>query len=931
MAERRKSLVYEDSTSSLNVANNFNNNNIPNNNNNNNNNIHSEASSLNEITPDLDDLEAEYDQYKLGEEINTVLSNNNNTNKNITTTTNNDIDMIEPYFSNNNNNNNNTTNIEKQFDSISGDGPIVPAYYENIVNEREYFQHSLRQYFTLQSTGNYIKSLFPIVHWLPHYNLTWFTQDLIAGITVGCVLVPQSMSYAQLATLEPQYGLYSSFIGAYMYSLFATSKDVCIGPVAVMSLETAKVIARVMEKYPDGEIEASTIATTLALLCGIISLGVGLLRLGFLVELISLNAVAGFMTGSALNIIAGQVPGLMGYNSLVNTRTSTYKVIISSLKHLPDTKLDAVFGLIPMSLLYFWKWWCNNMGPKLIDKYYAKDSKQYFYWKKFYFYAQAMRNAIVIIVFTAISWRITRGKPKDQRPISILGHVPKGLHDIKGIKVPDGLMANIAPELPASIIVLLLEHIAISKSFGRVNDYKIVPDQELVAIGVTNLVGTIFHAYPATGSFSRSALKAKCNVKTPLSGVVSGTCVIVAIYCLTGAFFYIPKATLCGVIIHAVSDLVATYTTTWNFYKMNPTDFLCFIVTVFITVFSSIENGIYFAMCWSCAVLLFKVAFPAGHFLGRVEIAEVINGELIDNEMVNVLDDSDDSISNNNNNNNKVGNSSKFQSNKGKDFTKTKIISSSSSSDSDSDSINESSKIVYHTKWVPFDHKYTKELNGELTILPPPPGVIVYRMSDSYTYLNCSLHYDTIFDEVKRVTRRGQLLHHRRKVDRPWNDPGEWEPPKFLTNLFKRGKKDSDNNNNNNNNSDLEEQDIKRDDRPLLKIICLDFSQVSQVDATAIQSLVDMRKAINAYADRQVEFHFAGIISPWIKRSLKKFGFGTINDTYSDESIIAGHTSYHLARVPHDLETGFEVRTATGTNLPFFHIDIPDFSKWRLE
>ncbi|CAL9738265.1 sulfate permease 2 [Monosporozyma servazzii] len=871
---------------------------------------------------DLDTLEAEYGQYKQ-EAYGSVRHNNNNSTNNIQINS----DNIQPYLTAKHDisSGGSYTNPDTQFvnsGTINGSDNIVLNYQEHLITEKEYFQHSLQAYFTLRAAKDYVKSLFPIIHWLPHYNLTWFSQDLIAGITVGCVLVPQSMSYAQLATLPAQYGLYSSFIGAYIYSLFATSKDVCIGPVAVMSLQTAKVISSVMEKYPEGEIEAPIIATTLALLCGIIATGVGLLRLGFLVELISLNTVAGFMTGSALNIICGQVPALMGYNNKVNTRTATYKVIINSLKHLPDTTLDAVFGLVPLFLLYIWKWWCSSLGPKLTDRYYAKNSKQNIYWKSFYFYAQACRNAIVIIVFTAISWRITRGKEKSDRPISILGTVPKGLHDIQTLQIPDGLMKNIAPELPASIIVLLLEHIAISKSFGRINDYKIVPDQELVAIGVSNLVGTIFHAYPATGSFSRSALKAKCNVKTPLSGIFSGTCVIVSIYCLTGAFFYIPKATLSGVIIHAVSDLIADYTTTWNFYKMNPTDFLCFLITVIISVFSSIENAIYFAICWSCAALLFNIAFPAGHFLGRVEIAEVINGNAVSTESVPI--DKEEYNYNN------------LLSNKdGTEVMKTDIFDKVSTSVS-SDSLNTtlSSRVLYHTKWIPYDHKYTRELNGELDILPPPPGVIIYRLSDSYTYINASRHYDIIFDRIKETTRRGQLMHHRSKTDRPWNDPGEWKPPTFYKNWLKWLKHSRS--------DDVKETDyaleegiakesgIVNDERPLLRIICLDFSQVSQIDATAVQSLVDLRKAINDYADRQVEFHFAGIISPWIKRSLNKFGFGDSSETYADESIISGHTSYHLARVPNNSEAGYETRAATGTNLPFFHIDVPDFTKWGL-
>lgn len=797
----------------------------------------------------------------------------------------------------------------------------IPNYEETPVSMKEYYNHSLKEMLTFRSAGNYFLSLFPIIKWFPHYNLTWGYADLVAGITVGCVLVPQSMSYAQIALLPAQYGLYSSFIGAFFYSIFATSKDVCIGPVAVMSLQTAKVITEVLKKYPDDEavVTGPIIATTLALLCGIVAFAVGVLRLGFLVEFISLNAVAGFMTGSAFNIIWGQVPALMGYSKLVNTRVATYKVAINSLKHLPDTKLDAVFGLIPLFILYVWKWWCGTYGPKLAERHLAHDPRKKKALLAFYFYAQAMRNAVIIIVFTAISWRITRNKSTKNQPIKVLGTVPSGLKDVGVMKIPEGLLAKMGPEIPASIIVLLLEHIAISKSFGRINDYKVVPDQELIAIGVTNLVGTFFNAYPATGSFSRSALKAKCNVRTPFSGVFTGGCVLLALYCLTEAFYFIPSATLSAVIIHAVSDLLASYKTTWNFWKMNPLDFLAFIVTVLITVFSSIENGIYFAMCWSCAMLLLKQAFPAGRFLGRVEVAEVISGSINDsNEIVTQYSVEADSPKAEPNSSKKL----KADNDKG-------FVSSPSSSP----------RYKYHTKWFPSDHGYTRELNPDVKIQPPPPGVLVYRFSDSYTYLNCSRHYDILFDEIKKQTRRGQLIQLRKKSDRPWNDPGEWEMPASVKKFFRFKKRKDDE-------EEIEAVDTTnnkdRDDRPVLKVLCLDFSQVAQVDSTAIQSLADLRRAVNRYADRQVEFHFSGIISSWVKRSLLSMGFGTINEEFSDESITAGHTCYHLARLPQNSDQSFasdsneelgreyDVYAATGTNLPFFHIDIPDFSKWDI-
>lgn len=786
--------------------------------------------------------------------------------------------------------------FEEYITSERFEGIEIPYYDESTVNLRDLYVHKFRGSLRLSKVKEYLLSLLPILGWIHHYNFTWFYNDLVAGITVGCVLVPQSMSYAQIATLPAQYGLYSSFIGAFIYSFFATSKDVCIGPVAVMSLQTAKVVEKVLAEVgsSNSEVTGPIIATILSLLCGVVALAIGVLRLGFLVEFISLNAVAGFMTGSAFSILTGQVPALMGYSSKVNTRTSTYEVVINTLKHLPDTRLDAVFGLIPLFILYLWKYLCGNIGPKLVDRYVSrKNPKRAKAYKLVLFYAQALRNAVIIIIFTLISWGISRNK--ETAPIKLLGTVPSGLQDVGVMKMPPGLASKVATELPASIIVLVLEHIAIAKAFGRVNGYKIVPDQELVAIGVTNLIGTFFNAYPATGSFSRSALKAKCNVKTPLSGWFTGACVLLALYCLTSAFYYIPKATLSAIIIHAVSDLVASYKTSWNFWLMNPLDFVCFIVTVVITVFSSIENGIYFAICWSCAMLLLKVVFPNGQFLGYVEVCEVVNGE---------VNTDIDHIS-------RINSTSKVLQGK-----KQQLSLSNGSTPS-------ALKLQYHTKWLPLDTGYQREVNPDVVINHPPPGIIVYRPSESWTYLNCSRQYDAIINRVKKLTRPGIINRHKSKHEKAWNDPGEWEPPMIIKKVFRLKSKQHD-----------PESVRELDSKPVLRIIALDFSQVTQIDSTGIQSLVDLREVINKYANRQVEFHFSGIISPWIKRGLINAGFGTINEEFSDESIIRGHTSYHLIKTSDEesiegISTSTEtVRTALGINLPFFHLEMPDFHKW---
>ncbi|KAG8732946.1 hypothetical protein FRC12_019028, partial [Ceratobasidium sp. 428] len=128
----------------------------------------------------------------------------------------------------------------------------------------------------------YLSSLFPVLQWVTRYNLGWATGDIIAGLTVGLVLVPQSMSYAKIATLSPEYGLYASFVGVFIYCFFATSKDVSIGPVAVMSLQVANVIKHVQQSHPN-VYTGPEIAVALAFICGFIVLGIGLLRIGRIV------------------------------------------------------------------------------------------------------------------------------------------------------------------------------------------------------------------------------------------------------------------------------------------------------------------------------------------------------------------------------------------------------------------------------------------------------------------------------------------------------------------------------------------------------------------------------------------------------------------------------------------------------------------------
>ncbi|TFK55263.1 sulfate permease [Heliocybe sulcata] len=618
----------------------------------------------------------------------------------------------------------------------------------------------------LHTLVQYLISLFPIAGWIPRYNLGWLSGDAVAGLTVGLVAVPQSMSYAQIATLPPEYGLYSSFVGVLIYCFFATSKDVNIGPVAVMSLTVSQIIRFVNEHNPN-EWSGPQIATTIAFVCGFIVLGLGLLRLGWIVEFIPAPAVSGFMTGSAINIVSGQVPGLMGISGF-DTRAATYKVIINSLKGLPRTKLDAAFGLTGLVVLYL-----IRFGLGFLSRRYPRRAR-------LFFFITVMRNGLIIIILTIASWLYTRHRRSHSGsyPIKILGTVPRGFQHLGQPVIDKKLIGVLAPELPVATIILLLEHIAISKSFGRVNGYKINPNQELIAIGVTNTIGTLFGAYPATGSFSRSALQSKSGSRSPAAGIFSAIVVIVALYGLTPAFYWIPTAALSAVIIHAVADLVASPKQVYSFWRVSPLEFVIWLAAVLTTVFATIEDGIYVSIAASLVLLLVRVARPRGNFLGKVTIHS-----------------------------------------------------------------EDASREVY----VPLKPD-SGVMNPHIKVHPPAPGVVLYRFEESFLYPNSSLANDVIVDFVKERTRRGKDMSNVKSSDRPWNDPG---PAKGAT-------------------------DISQDEKkPVLRAIVLDFSAVSHIDTTGVQSLLDTRVELERWADGPVEFHFSCILSPWIRRALIAAGFGT--------------------------------------------------------
>ncbi|KIX04210.1 uncharacterized protein Z518_07764 [Rhinocladiella mackenziei CBS 650.93] len=555
--------------------------------------------------------------------------------------------------------------------------------------------------------GSYIRDIFPFTKWILRYNVQWLIGDLVAGITVGAVVVPQSMAYAKLAELPVEFGLYSSFMGVLIYWFFATSKDITIGPVAVMSTIVGNVVLKVQKEHP--EIPGYVIASSLAIIAGAIICFIGLVRCGWIVDFIPLPSISAFMTGSAINIATGQVPNMMGIKVKgFNTRDSTYLVIINTLKYLGHTKVDAAMGLTALFLLYLIRWACGF------------GAKKYPHRAKLFFFLSTLRTAFVILLYTLVSWLVNRHH-RDDHVFAILGTVPRGFKHAQVPKINTDIISYFSGELPASIIVLLIEHIAISKSFGRINNYTIDPSQELVAIGVTNLLGPFLGGYPATGSFSRTAIKSKAGVRTPFAGVITAIVVLLAIYALPAMFYYIPNSSLAGVIIHAVGDLITPPNTVYQFWRVSPLDVVVFFAGVFVTIFSSIENGVYTTICVSAGILLFRVVKARGHFVGKVKIHSVIGDHLVEDK-----------------------------------FHDQQRLPGDD--------------VALRNIFLPLDHNDGS--NPSINVESPYPGIFIYRFSEGFNYPNANHYTDYLVQHIFETTRRTNPDSWPRPGDRPWNNPG---------------------------------------------------------------------------------------------------------------------------------------------------------------
>lgn len=433
-----------------------------------------------------------------------------------------------------------------------------------------------------------LSQYFPILDWGRTYDKTAFSNDMIAAVIVTIMLIPQSLAYALLAGLPPEAGIYASIAPIILYAIFGTSRSLAVGPVAVVSLLTASAIGQVAEQGTAGYAVA---ALTLAFMSGGFLLLMGLLRLGFLANFLSHPVIAGFITASGILIAASQLKHILG----VSAHGHTLPVMLSSIvAHLDQ--VNWITLLIGGGATAFLFWVRKNLKPALR----SLGVKPLL--------ADVLTKAgpVAAVVATTVAvWQFDLA----EKGVKIVGDVPRSLPPLTmpGFS-PDLLGALLMPAILISVIGFV-ESVSVAQTLAAKKRQRIDPDQELIALGASNLGAAFTGGFPVTGGFSRSVVNFDAGAQTPAAGAFTAAGLAMAAIGLTPLVYYLPNATLAATIIVAVLSLVdlSILQKTWAYSRA---DFTAVAVTIFLTLGMGVEIGVAAGVAISVLLHLYKTSRP---------------------------------------------------------------------------------------------------------------------------------------------------------------------------------------------------------------------------------------------------------------------------------------------------------------------------------
>lgn len=417
-----------------------------------------------------------------------------------------------------------------------------------------------------------LKKYIPALDWMLHYKRSDLSGDMSAGLIVAIMLIPQGMAYAMLAGLPPVIGLYASTIPLIIYALFGTSRQLAVGPVAIVSL---LVLAGVSTIAEPGTNEYISLTLLLMLMIGLIQFLIGVLRLGFLVNFLSHAVISGFTSAAAIIIGVSQLKDLIGVKLEASNALMQLVEAVGKIDEINPVTFSVGVGSIIL-LLLFKKYIRKIPGP---------------------------------IVVVALSIVIVSQLNLDQYGLSIVGEVPQGLPTFS---LPAISLESVIALLPIALTISFvgfMESIAMAKAIAAKEKYKVEPNKELIGLGLANVGGSFFSAYPVTGGFSRSAVNYESGARTPLATIITAILIIFTLLFFTSFFYYLPNAVLAAIIMVAVYGLIDIKEAKYLF-KIRQVDGWIWVVTFLATIFIGIEQGIIIGLVFSLLVFIVRSAYP---------------------------------------------------------------------------------------------------------------------------------------------------------------------------------------------------------------------------------------------------------------------------------------------------------------------------------
>jgi SulP family sulfate permease len=427
-----------------------------------------------------------------------------------------------------------------------------------------------------------LKRFFPILEWMPAYKKQWLPGDLSAGLTVGIMLIPQGMAYAMIAGLPPVFGLYAALIPQVIYALMGTSRQLAVGPVAMDSLLVASGLGALSLS---GIEEYISMAIFLALFMGGLQLVFGLLRMGFLVNFLSKPVISGFTSAAAIIIGLSQLKHLLGTD--IEGSNQIHILLSNAVATLGDTNLITLgIGLGAIVLIKGLK----KVNPRIPGA------------------LVAVIIGVVVVYFLGLF----------NSGVRIVGDVPGGLPAFTLPTVEVSRISELFPIALTLALIAFMEAISVAKAVEeKRGENRVNANQELVALGASNIVGSLFQSYPTTGGFSRTAVNDQAGAHSGLAALVSSAVVGLTLLFLTPAFYYLPNAVLASIIMVAVFGLIDVKYPR-QLWKNRKDEFVLLLVTFVLTLGLGIKEGILLGVLLSLLLLVYRISKPHIAILGKI-------------------------------------------------------------------------------------------------------------------------------------------------------------------------------------------------------------------------------------------------------------------------------------------------------------------------